>query len=296
MTRKVYCAMQFFNELELLKLKVEELRDVVDVIITSESNKTHSGLDKPFHLNNNSFQSNKYSNMKIFHQAVFTTPSTYQELLDMKPYNEIHKQIIQKTAQGNWWDHNQESYLRDTYEKEMLLSPLSSLGVQDNDIVILGDLDEIPKASVVKEIVDNFRDGEIYHLQHDFYWYYFNILKEENWYGNIMLNYKTLKENSFCELRTHKRGNFVKSGGWHMSYMGGLNRVKEKIASWGEQSLNVPQVINNVEDNIKNCLINNRDLFFRPAKFTVVPITYKTHPKYLVDNLDEFKNFIYKEE
>ena len=109
-----------------------------------------------------------------------------------------------------------------------------------------------------------------------------------------MLDYKTFRDNSFCELRTHKRGIFVNNAGWHMSYFGGTDKVRQKIASWGEQSLNVPQVINNVEDNIKNCLINNRDLFFRPAKFSLVPIKYATHPRYLVDNQEEFKDFIYK--
>ena len=294
MARKVYCCMQFFNEVELLKIKAEELQDVVDVFITSESSKTHSGLDKPLYLENGNFQSSKYQNMLMVNQVIYNTPSSYQELLDMEPSDETHKQIIEKTARGNWWDHKKESYLRDTYEKEMLVNPLLPFGCQDEDIIILGDLDEIPKASAVKKIVNNFQDGEIYNLQHDFYWYFANILKDEQWYGNIILDYKTLKENSFCELRTHKRGNFVKNAGWHMSYFGGVDRVRQKIASWGEQSLNVPQVINNVENNIKNCLINSRDLFFRPAKFSLVPLTYKTHPEYLVDNQDEFKDFIYE--
>ena len=93
-------------------------------------------------------------------------------------------------------------------------------------------------------------------------------------------------------MRQNKQGIFVENGGWHFTYMGGADKVRKKIESWGEQSLNLPYVKDNIEQNLNDFLFSGRDLFFRPAKFTKVSIEYQTHPKYLVDNQEEYKNFI----
>jgi beta-1,4-mannosyl-glycoprotein beta-1,4-N-acetylglucosaminyltransferase len=283
----VYCAFQFFNEFEILKLKMEELWDVVDYFIVSESDHTHSGLPKEFNFLTNYGYFSKY-HKKIIWQGIMNTPSDYNNL----KYNSdhIYNGIIDKLNNQTHWNKSVESYGRDSFEKESLIRPLTNC--KDYDIIILGDCDEIPKAKTLKEIIDNFESDKIYHMQHDFYWYYMNILKDESWYGNIVCSYKTFKENSFCEMRQNKQGIFIDSGGWHFTYMGGVDKIKKKIESWGEQSLNLPYVKDNIEKNLNDFILSGRDLFFRPAKFTKVPVEYKTHPKYLVDNQEEYRNFI----
>ena len=110
-----------------------------------------------------------------------------------------------------------------------------------------------------------------------------------------MLSFEHFKNNSFCELRTNKRGKFIDNGGWHFSYMGGYDKIKYKIESFGEQSLNQDEVKKRLKSSVDNAIKSNRDLYNRPCKFWIEKLSYETHPKYLVDNQKEFEDFIYKE-
>ena len=50
MTIKVIDSFSFFNEVELLKLRLNYLNDVVDYFVISEGKYTHSGKSKPYYL------------------------------------------------------------------------------------------------------------------------------------------------------------------------------------------------------------------------------------------------------
>lgn len=288
--RKVYCAFPFFNELQLLKLKLEELWSVVDFFIISEGTLTHSSKEKPLYFEENKHLFEKYRS-KIIHQIVKDTPNNPQELNTIRSENELHDKVIQSVKTAYWFDKNVSSYLRDTYEKESVIRAMANCNHQD--IVILGDCDEIPNANTLKKIIGDFDNNQIYHMQHSFWWYYLNVLKtDENWFGNMVMSFEKFKNVSFCDMRNHKSGIFVDNAGWHFTYMGGAENVKRKVSSWGEQSLNVLPVTQNIDTNIKNCLVNGRDIFFRPAKFEKVEISLATHPKYLVENTNEFSNLM----
>ena len=49
----IFDCFTFFNELELLELRLELLSTVVDRFIIVEASKTHSGLGKPFYFEEN---------------------------------------------------------------------------------------------------------------------------------------------------------------------------------------------------------------------------------------------------
>jgi beta-1,4-mannosyl-glycoprotein beta-1,4-N-acetylglucosaminyltransferase len=93
-------------------------------------------------------------------------------------------------------------------------------------------------------------------------------------------------------MRQNKQGIFIADAGWHFTYMGGVDRIKQKIESWGEQSLNQPYVKENLKENVKNALSIQTDIFSRPARFEKVTIRYGKHPAYLVDNIEEYSEFI----
>jgi len=290
MSNKVYCCFQFFNEIELLKLKIEELYDVVDYFVISESCFTHSGKQKPFNFVSNEHLFKKYKN-KIIYQTVFDTPIEYTDL-KYSQRDTSYNLVIDKLKAQTHWDKNVLSYGNDSFEKEILIRPLINAGVNDDDIVILGDCDEIPRNEIIGELICSSNTNTVYHLQHDFYWYYLNVLKNERWYGNMLMRFKTFRKNSFCVMRNFKEGEFIQNAGWHFSYMGGYSNVKLKIESWGEQSLNQDWVKDGIKRKIDNCLSVGSDLFGRPSTFTKVPISYETHPKYLVDNQSEFEGMI----
>jgi beta-1,4-mannosyl-glycoprotein beta-1,4-N-acetylglucosaminyltransferase len=291
--RKIFCAFPFFNEISLLRLKLEELYDTVDYFVISEANITHSGNPKPFYLKENEELLEKYSDKIIYIYEDMSNISN--EFLESDDNDDVTNFLIKRVNASTWFPLATRSYFLDTWQKESVIRGLFPIA-QDEDLIILGDLDEIPKASVVREIAEDFDDDEIYHLEHRFCWYFTNIQKtDEIWYGNILTSFKRFKDVGFCDMRVNKKGNFINDAGWHFSYQGGASAIKTKIESFGEQSLNLPQVKDGIEDNIKNCLINGHDLFFRPAKFEVIPINYETMPKYLVDHQEEFGHMIWRQ-
>jgi beta-1,4-mannosyl-glycoprotein beta-1,4-N-acetylglucosaminyltransferase len=129
------------------------------------------------------------------------------------------------------------------------------------------------------------------------FYYYLNLQKtNEDWVGTLASTFGKLFGKSYCRLRTEKKGPVIPSGGWHFTYQGGVDKIRQKINSWGEQSLNLPHVQRALEENVKNCISHGRDLFFRPAQFVVRDIEDGTFPKYLVDNREKFNHMIYNKD
>lgn len=296
---KVIIASEFFNELDLLELKLGILYPVVDYFVISESTKTHSGLDKPLYYEENRERFKKYED-KIFHQVV-ETPSNLEELMDKYRFSSddgvVEDIICKNIIRQDWFDGRVESYFRDNFEKEVLLLPVSRLVATTRDIILLGDLDEIPNPDTILYLKDNFNRDKVYHLEQGMYYYYLNCLKSnEYWRGTLATSINNFIANGFSRMRTYKEGVTLKNGGWHFTYMGEANRVKEKIKSWGEQSLNTPMVQDHVAYNLKNFLKEKRDVFFRPANFIIKDIHDGTFPEYLVENEEKYSKYIYKGE
>jgi beta-1,4-mannosyl-glycoprotein beta-1,4-N-acetylglucosaminyltransferase len=302
----VYSATQFFNELDLLELRLETLNPVVDYFIISESTKTHSGLDKPLYFEENKDRYKKFHD-KIIHQKINYTPNNYDELVEM---HNVAKYVNADTTQrvckhifsADWFDKGVDSYLRDTFEKEALLYPLVNHSAKDTDVVLLGDLDEIPRPEIIKDLMrvfsNNWGQQDVYHLFHDMFYYYLNLQKvNEPWHGTLATTVGVFKKLGFSHMRTHKPGYKIDNAGWHFTYMGGVDKIKTKVKSWGEQSLNQPYIVDQIEDSVKNGIENKQDLFFRPANFLVRDINDGTFPKYLVEHQNDiFKDYIYRSE
>ena len=63
---KTYDCFQFFNELDLLEIRLELLYEQVDYFVISESNKTHSNNDKQLNFENNKDRFAKYIDKIIY--------------------------------------------------------------------------------------------------------------------------------------------------------------------------------------------------------------------------------------
>lgn len=284
---KLYDCFCMFNELDLIELRLNELDAVVDYFVIHESIKTHTGKPKELLFNKYKNRFKKFENKIIYH-AVDYTPDYYLNLNN--PKDDIERQVFEKIERDTFYPKSHEAYCRDAYEKENILRSLQNLN--DDDIIMFSDADEIPNIEVVKSIKENFQKNEIYNLEQKHFWFYTNCLREDKWVGNTLLNIDNFKKHSVCSLRKDRLGKSIPNGGWHFSFMGGGERVKEKIQNYGEQSINVPYVTEQPEAFIQSCIDNNHDFYMRPTNFKIIPVNYENHPKYLVDNQDEFKKYI----
>ena len=290
MTGKVYSCSMFFDELDLLELKLETLNSLVDYFVISESPITFSGKEKPLWFLENRERFKKFED-KIIHQVVTDTPNSYLYIDEDDTKDKHYNLVAQRVNESKWLNHYESHWGRETFQKESLIRPLTNL--ENHDIILLSDLDEIVRPESLKEVLDDFDYGQLYHFQHDVFYYYLNLQKDEPWIGTIALTFENFLINSFGAMRTYRFGKYIDKGGWHFSFQNGAKAVKRKIESWGHQEFNIDSVKDNLENSIENANLIGKDLFGRNSKFTVRDVNDGTFPQYLVDHQDDiFKSYI----
>ena len=280
----VYDCFQFFNELDILKIRLNVLSPVVDRFVISEATETFSGLKKPLYYEENKEMFAEFAD-KIIHVVVDDTP------------------------EGG-------THERDTFQKNAVTRGLKDC--TDDDIVIFSDLDEIPNPDKVREILQDFQEDKIYHFAQRLFYCYLNMeevsgsllsyagefegVERKKWIGTKMLSYKLLRGQNLLlgELRFPERkeiGIRVDDGGWHFGYMGGhgekdiRKRVQEKVVSAAHQEYNSKHVLSNVTDQIKD----GKDIFGRDARFVRCDID-ESFPQYIREHQKELDFLIMHEE
>ena len=285
---KIYDCFNFFNELDMLEMRLNILYDYVDYFVIVESTVTHSGQPKPFYLEENKERFAKFAD-KIISYKVTDTPDDFINLPNTgffdSELDKIHEYIRTQTNRFN--RTTQIDYGRDFFQKESVRRAL--VKCSDDDIIIISDADEIPNPEILKEVDTLSLDNTIYSLSQPMYSYYINMLSDDNWCGSKLGLYKNIKKLSFNEIRgdsslTTKLAN----GGWHFSFMGGEEMVKTKITSYSARDLVNENVLSSIQSNIDN----DQDVFFR-GKLTRVELD-QTYPNHILDNLDKYDKMIKK--
>jgi beta-1,4-mannosyl-glycoprotein beta-1,4-N-acetylglucosaminyltransferase len=288
MKRQLFDAIEFCAELDLLEIRLNELYDAVSYFIISESTRTHTGETKPLYFEENKDRFAKFQK-KIIHQVIADTPDDYITLTEDSGKDELHKIAIRKVMKDQFWPHEHLPYSRDAFEKESLIRAMEI--ASSEDLIMFSDADEIPKKESVEWVKDNFDAEQIYNLELHHYWFYLNCLRPDRWIGNTLLTFEKFKTLSVCELRKYRRGITIPNAGWHFSFMNKGNAVKRKIQSYGEQSINRPDVMENTDAFVEDCIRNKHDFYYNAVDFQIVPID-GTYPKYIVDNKEKFSELI----
>jgi beta-1,4-mannosyl-glycoprotein beta-1,4-N-acetylglucosaminyltransferase len=288
---KIYDCFQFFNELDLLEIRLELLYNHVDYFVISETDKTHANQPKELIFEKNKELFKKYSD-KIIHVKESlpedilnpikkTTNSVYDN-----QYNKIIDIFISEDENGL---KGAPTFARDYMQREFI--KLGLIDCDDNDIIMVSDLDEIPNPNVV----DRIRNEKLINhcVMMDCHNFYINNIAHTNWYGNYTTYYETTKINSLTHLR-NERVNMEKlfESGWHLSFVGGPERVKTKIQSYSHQEFNNSFFLGNIENSINL----NKDLFLRTnntysdnlqqyyfSEMKKVDLSTYTYPKNIVD-------------
>jgi len=194
---KVVDTFTFFNELELLEVRLNTLNDHVDKFVLVESTRSHQNKPKPLFYQENKHLFEKF-NSKIEHIIVDDFPEhTY---------------------------HSFEHHQRDCIER--------GLGCcEDDDIVFISDLDEIWDPAKIDLNID---DEKIYKWGSLLAYFYLNLIAQPNmWWQPLFLKYsllKSLRAKNF-EITRHILRNESRSPeiifehlpdlrGWHFSYIG----------------------------------------------------------------------------
>lgn len=278
---KIYDIFTFFNELELLEIRLNILDKYVDYFVIIEATETFSGKPKKLYFEKNKHFFKKYKH-KIIHYTIKDVPKDEYDLrkrlLD-KNLDDLNREIINNALTSNNVPKGQIHWLKEFYQKESIKKALTAL--KSDDICFISDVDEIwnPKVKI------DYSKNDIFKLKQFVYTYYLNNRSDEPWAGTLVTKYKNIKNHCLNHLRTKSKTKYtyIKNGGWHFTNMGGAEQIKKKLESYGHQEFNNDEIKSKIEDRI----LNNQDFIGRKFKFWT---DESDLPKYILENKNKYKN------
>ena len=286
-TIKIYDTFLFFNELELLEIRLNILDQYVDYFVIVEATETFTGIPKKLYYDENKDLFKKWRH-KIIHYIIKDTPKNEEDLknkLKEKKLNDLEKKIIIDTLNSDNIPHgSQTQWLREFYQKENIKKAL--VDVKDNDFCFLSDLDEIWNPDI---IIDYSKDC-VFKFMQSCYIYFLNNRSNENWRGwtgTVATKYKNIRTGCLNYLRRRNKMKYtsLKNGGWHFTFQGGVDKIKKKIESYGHQEINT----NKIKSQIENNILYNKDIRRRHIKFW---IDNDNLPVYILKNKIKYKNLL----
>lgn len=158
--------------------------------------------------------------------------------------------------------------------------------VDPDELILLGDLDEIPDLTTYQ------CDSEGLFLQKH-YCYYCNVVSPKIWKGTVIQRRKNI--NSITKIRDRRRKirPFI-GGGWHFSFTGNLENMIYKVQSFSHLDLNTPEFINKISE-YKNKFIDPCRYFWGKRNDIYLSVEMPSGPKYLLDNINKYKYLFYNE-
>ena len=278
--RMVYDCIPFFNELDILNLRLHVLDPYVDKFIIEEATVTFSGEPKEL-----CFEKNK----EMFREFL---PKIEYIVVDNSPVNTT-------------------THLRDKFQKNALEKGLADAG--EEDMIILSDVDEIPNPKVIQELKKHFDPDKVYHLAQRMFYCYINMeevsgnllsitgefpgVERRMWLGTKIFAKRSIPKDGIIQLReaevTAENAVRVADGGWHFGYMGSCHetdvsrRVGTKVVAAAHQEYNTEDVLAEVKDR----LILGEDIFGRNAVFQWAVVD-ESYPQYLLEHKSEYDYLI----
>ncbi len=252
----IYDCFTFFNEIDLLEARLEYLDPIVDHFVIAESNLTYSGNDKPYN-----FQANIDRYKKWKDKIIYLPLEQSTEGLSFNTVNSY------TPSDGAWILEN---------EQRNGLFHIEDL-IQNDDILLISDLDEFPRLEKIIEFKEASSGGvkiNPHAFRQLFHYYYMNCQNvgfERIWNGSVITQGDVFKREGPQYFRDHRndfRG--IENGGFHWSFLGGLEKIKYKIHSFAHTEFNRPDLTS--DEHIIKCLEEGHDVFNRPG------VSYKFYP------------------
>lgn len=245
----------FFNELDLLEIRLNSLAPYVERFVICESLTTHRGNPKPLYFGENKDRFKGFNITHLISDGGMTADAGKN--------------------QGDTWK-------RENYQREFLMN-----GIRDIDpetIILISDLDEIPN-------LKDYKNGKEGVFRQKLYYYFVNVFSgQSNWKGSIAIRKKNI---STLNLLRDRRWNHRTIGdGWHFSTLGSIENIIYKIESFAHWDLDRPDVKSKISENRDKFLDPyNRPWGRRPRKCSVeVP----SGPEWLLENKEKYPQLWYK--
>jgi beta-1,4-mannosyl-glycoprotein beta-1,4-N-acetylglucosaminyltransferase len=265
----IYDCFQFFNEEDILDIRLNILSPFVDYFIITESIYDHQGNIRELFFNKKKFE--KFSH-KINYIVVKDIPQSV-----IKEHQGGHSLIEQ---------HQRNSIMRGLKR------------TSNEDLIIISDVDEIP--DLRKLNLYNKKNYAVFSQR--MFNFKLNLMNitESNWHGSRMCLKKNLKSPQYLRNIKFKKYPFwrldkirniqvIENGGWHFSYLQDVSLIMKKIKSFSHGEFNNPSIVN--ENTISQKINKGIDIFNRNIEYKKVDID-NSFPEYIYSNVEKFKKWI----
>ena len=280
---KVFDSFIFFNELELLEMRLNILDDVVDYFVLTESPFTVSGNEKPLYYQENKDMFGKF-NDKIVHHITEEIPNDFNHLLEKSKFHVAYKD---PDPYGTPMINLPVRFQRALFNRNNSAFGIEKAGATDDDLVITSDADEIVNPLLLQDL-EWFNPSNHYVAECRAFYYKLNFLYQEDWMGSRLCTWKHLKNTTIDQHRQdHQNAHKIQDAGWHFSFLGNAENFKLKLASYEHTENNTDTVTGNAEQKIESGL----DPLGRGQTYKAVPID-DSYPDYITTNQEKYAEFI----
>jgi len=294
---KIYDSFMFFDEEMLLDLRLNIMNKYVDKFIITEATFMHSGKSKKL-----IFDINKFSKFKdkIIYNVVEKEPSNIEM---------INKEDTEETK-GNKLIHN--SIKRENFQRDMSKKIL--LEAEDDDIILINDIDEIPN---LEEVNFNNINNRLIIFKQKTFCYKFNLMYENLiWYGSRACKKKNFISPQWLRNIKHKKYplwrldlifskkkysdiHYIKNGGWHFTNIKSPKDLEKKFQNFLHHHEFILSGLNlkKIDDMVKNKKIlydlgmDKKDYKWEGTK-TLNKVEISEMPEYLAKNYTKYANWL----
>ena len=216
----IYDCFLYNGEADILELRLHELADVVDVFVLVESCETFTGRYTGFSL--------------------------------VTAHPKVRQWFVGESVAGL------SAWQREAWQRNAIGDALKEFGAQPDDIILVSDVDEIPRAGAVRLAADLVQGGERrVAFRQDVYFYHPQCQNLLTWYGTRATAYRNLGAPQSMRATEYTDGSeaIIVEGGWHFSYFMDTAAIQRKLAAYSHTEVNQPpyNTAENIEAAMREC-------------------------------------------
>lgn len=279
--RRVYDCFVFFNELDILEIRLNTLDKLVDTFVLVESTHTFTGQEKPLVYAENKDRFKRF-NDRIVHVVVDDMPALAES-----------------------------TFVREAHQRSAIGRGLAD--ARPRDIVIVSDVDEIPKPELLERALKDAA-GRITYFEGVYYHFRLNwrLIGRQDLMTSRMIEYRHFRDGWLLRTTKGKRSaslpawlerifwtpyaaarhrawlgrRIVPEGCWHFSFMSDPERIREKLTAYkAPDRLKLKDLRG---DAVEERLSARRSMF--DSEIEVAPLSEM--PRYVQANVDRFRHIL----
>jgi len=225
---KIYDCFTFYNEVDLLELRLAELYNKVDHFVIVESNQTFTNRPKPWNFELNA---DKFSN--------YMDKIIYVRVKDMP--------------------NSPDAWINDRFQRDQIFRGIKT--AKAKDLIMVSDLDEIIRPAAIDHMVKS--DATLFPLRMTISNFKLNYMKinpdKYNIWGmaTVRSNFDHIMPDAFRQMRFQFMNTpyqfkengveVIEHGGWHFGYQGDKEWLLDKAQSFAHTEVNTPEFLAQID-------------------------------------------------